>query len=255
MDRKTLVLMATEAILIVILVVIVALDYNKPKPPQEAPVASHEAVEAASHEEGAAKSEAAAETAKAEPEKTAVTEKAEAKSEEKAEEKAEAKPAEKAEEKHAEAQIHEKAPAAEEKKAEKAPEKAAAKPAGGKTEVADVIAMNNPAYPHTKGIVQFTHKKHNDEFKLNCGECHHNDKAEPLKDLKMGDGVQGCIECHSKPGKAPKPKEGETLSKSDALAYHVEALHENCIGCHKDHNQKNNTKAAPVTCGNCHPKK
>ena len=39
------------------------------------------------------------------------------------------------------------------------------------------------------------------------------------------------------------------------MEYHAEALHENCISCHKDYNKKNKTKAAPQSCTKCHPKK
>ena len=118
--------------------------------------------------------------------------------------------------------------------------------------VQDVIKMEND-YPHKKGIVTLTHKKHVEEYKATCGECHHDDKAQPL-DLKEGDNVQKCIECHSKPGERPKGKGAPKLSKSEKLQYHAEAMHANCKGCHKAYNKKNKTKAAPTTCTKCHPK-
>ncbi len=135
------------------------------------------------------------------------------------------------------------------------------------TEVSDVIELNNPAYKkHTKGIVKFTHKKHAEEYavanpeqyKNKCGECHHDDKGKPL-DLKTGDDVQSCLECHKETGKLSKAdkkmKKAEKIKK-----YHKEALHANCIGCHKAFNKKkklkkNNPKATPTTCKQCHPKK
>jgi hypothetical protein len=45
--------------------------------------------------------------------------------------------------------------------------------------------------------------------------------------------------------------------KSKELAYHAEALHDNCRGCHRDYNRKNNLKsrdeeAAPLRCSDCH---
>jgi len=123
------------------------------------------------------------------------------------------------------------------------------------TTIADVMAMENSAYEaHKKGIVQFTHKKHIAAYGLACGECHHDADGNPLNDLKMGDAVENCIACHDKPGKAPK-KKGEKMTKAQELEYHTNALHENCIACHKDFNKKNNTKAAPASCGKCHPKK
>ena len=120
------------------------------------------------------------------------------------------------------------------------------------TTVKDVIKMDNKAYKkHKKGICEFSHKKHVVEYKAGCGDCHHDENNKPLTNLKEGDDVQNCIECHSKTEKKPKGK----LSKKDKLAFHHEAIHKNCKGCHKAFNKKNKTKAAPTTCKKCHPKK
>jgi hypothetical protein len=122
------------------------------------------------------------------------------------------------------------------------------------TQFVDVIKLENKAYEkHTKGIVEFTHKKHTEEYGAACGDCHHDDKGQPLE-LAEGDDVQGCIACHKKPGEAPKGKDAPKLSKKEKLEYHAEALHRNCKDCHKAHNRKNKTKAAPTTCTKCHPK-
>jgi cytochrome c553 len=131
------------------------------------------------------------------------------------------------------------------------------------TAVQDIIKMENKAYEsHKKGIVTFSHKKHmevyatqNPElYKKGCGECHHDKENKPLT-LKAGDAVQNCIECHNKPGESPKGKDAPQLSKKEQMTYHAEAMHENCKGCHKAFNQAKNSKAAPVTCVKCHPKK
>jgi len=120
----------------------------------------------------------------------------------------------------------------------------------GKTEVADVIMMENPAYAtHKKGIVTFTHKAHVEDYEIACGECHHDSNGKPLT-LKMGDPVQNCIVCHSKPSRKTKGVKG----KKAKLEFHAEALHMNCIGCHKAYNKENGTKAAPAGCSKCHPK-
>ena len=125
------------------------------------------------------------------------------------------------------------------------------------TKVQDVIQMDNKAYSeHTKSISTFSHKKHNEEYKIGCGECHHDDKGKPLNDLKLGDDVQSCIECHKIPGKMPgdlkKEMKANKASKKEIAAkemeYHAEAIHENCISCHKKFNKENKTKAAPQTC-------
>ncbi|WP_372683647.1 cytochrome c3 family protein [Desulfosarcina sp.] len=131
------------------------------------------------------------------------------------------------------------------------------------TAVQDVIKMEHKAYSeHTKGIVEFSHKKHNEDYKIGCGECHHDDQGKPLSNLKLGDDVQGCIECHKIPGQMPgdlkKEMREKKVSKKEIAAkemeYHAEAIHENCISCHKKFNKANKTKAAPQTCTKCHPK-
>jgi cytochrome c553 len=132
------------------------------------------------------------------------------------------------------------------------------------TEVPDVIKLESPGYEkHEKGIVEFTHKKHSEDYakkapdfyKNGCGECHHDADNKPLTNLKAGDDVKRCIECHKKPGEKPKGKGKPKLSKSQELEYHAEALHDNCRVCHKKYNKANKTKAAPTTCTKCHPKK
>jgi hypothetical protein len=121
------------------------------------------------------------------------------------------------------------------------------------TKVKDEFQMNAP-YKHKKGLVTFTHKKHVTDYKLACGECHHDDKGKPLNNLKEGDNVQPCIECHKKPGEL-KGKKAKGLSKKELLAYQANAVHENCKGCHKKYNKEHGTKDAPTKCKDCHPKK
>jgi hypothetical protein len=130
-------------------------------------------------------------------------------------------------------------------------------------DVKDVFKMERPEYKeHTKAIVEFTHKKHAEEYKIGCGECHHDAKGQPLNDLKMGDDVQSCIECHKEPGQMPgalkkemrEKKASKDEIKAKKMEYHAEAVHANCISCHKAHNKKNKTKAAPASCTKCHPK-
>ena len=149
----------------------------------------------------------------------------------------------------------------------------AAAPAGwcAEGDVPDVIRMENPAYEeHKRGIVEFTHKAHSEEYaeqnpelyEHGCGTCHHDDQGEPLTDLAAGDPVDLCIDCHDKPGEMPrdvkKELRAEGLSrdemKSRELEYHAEALHESCIGCHRDFKKQTRSRAAPTTCSKCHPR-
>ena len=132
--------------------------------------------------------------------------------------------------------------------------------------VPDMIKLEDPAYKeHKKGVVDFTHGKHQKEYaekypefyKNGCGECHHDDKGKPLSSLKEGDDVQKCIECHKIPAEAPKGKKAKKkLSKKEKIKdYHAEALHANCRGCHRKYNKKYKpAKKAPTTCTKCHPK-
>ena len=130
------------------------------------------------------------------------------------------------------------------------------------SDVPAVIKMQND-YEHKKAIVEFSHEKHINEYKGTCGDCHHDENNKPLSNLKEGDAVKKCIECHSKPGEVPKAekakwkKEKVKKAEKDKLSrqWHAEAIHDNCRGCHKAHNKKNKTKAAPTTCVKCHPKK
>ena len=142
------------------------------------------------------------------------------------------------------------------------------------TKVPDVIKMENKAYKkHIKKIVLFQHKKHEEDyakkhaafFKNGCGECHHGNDNKPLKNLKEGDAVQGCIECHKKPGVMPtsekKAMRQAKLSKkeqtSKKVEYHSEAVMKNCVDCHRPYNKKNKLKSknkgyAPTSCNKCH---
>jgi hypothetical protein len=117
-----------------------------------------------------------------------------------------------------------------------------------------IIEMKNEAAvsQHRMGIVRFTHEKHYRDqpegHGIGCGECHHGAAGIPLAELKPGDTVQNCLECHSK---KDRPKKPQDISDADWLAirleYYVEAMHDNCIKCHKE-------QGGPVKCADCHPR-
>lgn len=109
-------------------------------------------------------------------------------------------------------------------------------------------------------IVEFSHKKHFEEYNISCGECHHDESAEPLKDLKIGDPVATCLDCHQ-PGQADR-KALRKLSKEERqateLEYHYGAIHKTCQGCHEAYNAEKagdpRKGPAPVACAQCHLK-
>lgn len=107
-------------------------------------------------------------------------------------------------------------------------------------------------YERTKITVEFTHQKHIADHKIACAECHHDAEGKPLTNLKEGDDVKTCFECHNKPGEI-KGKKAKGLSKEEKRAYHANAVHDNCVGCHRQYNREMKKKAAPQTCKACHP--
>ncbi len=130
------------------------------------------------------------------------------------------------------------------------------------TEFKDVIQMENKQAfdEHKKGIATFTHKKHHEEYKIGCGECHHDKDGKPLTDLKVGDDVQSCLACHEK-GQADRAAlrgMSPAERKKAEIKYYYGAIHENCQGCHENVNmEKAGDKRkgpAPVSCNDCHPK-
>ena len=116
----------------------------------------------------------------------------------------------------------------------------------------EVMVLESP-YEKTRSAVTFSHQKHIDDYSIGCGECHHDDKGKPLSDLQPSDPVGKCIDCHSKPGEI-KGREAQALSVSERLAYHANAMHANCVDCHRAYNKEKGERVAPATCVECHPR-
>ncbi len=124
------------------------------------------------------------------------------------------------------------------------------------------LSMDNPAYTrHAKPIVEFTHARHSRDYGLTCGQCHHDDKGAPIEGLKEGDTVKPCLDCHSLPKalssrekRALKPLSA-TVRKEKRLSFHAEAMHMQCVDCHKAWNKEHGKSAkdgAPKGCKACH---
>ena len=68
----------------------------------------------------------------------------------------------------------------------------------------------------TKTPVQFSHKKHSQEYKVACDQCHHIYK-DGKNTWKEGDQVEKCEKCHTEPtvqgeGKLPRIRRNLTSS-------------------------------------------
>jgi hypothetical protein len=117
-------------------------------------------------------------------------------------------------------------------------------------EVSDSIELNSAVYEtHRKPIVNFTHTKHAADYGIACTECHH--VIEDGKNVwKEGDPVQKCNACHSKD--KPSPDERKRMSDAERMkAFHYEAIHENCKGCHNEL-KKAGKPTGPISCNKCH---
>jgi len=109
--------------------------------------------------------------------------------------------------------------------------------------VADTFKIDNDKAmfkdgKRTKVAVELTHKKHAEDHKVVCAECHHTYK-DGKNTWKQGDKVQKCSECHK------VAEQGKTLNLQ--LAYH-----KNCQDCHKKLKTEGK-KTGPTTCAQCHP--
>nr|WP_319494543.1 cytochrome c3 family protein [uncultured Desulfobacter sp.] len=118
-----------------------------------------------------------------------------------------------------------------------------------KSKILDATRKKGPDAKKPCKYVEFEHKKHIEDYKLTCGDCHHDKDGKPLADLKMGDDVQKCEECHThvKANKADATFQGKAKKKPVDIMQLEAAFHENCIGCHKEKGLKVGTK-----CGDCH---
>jgi len=109
-----------------------------------------------------------------------------------------------------------------------------------------------------KGEVQFPHKKHATEIKIDgkniaCKRCHHTLAADAPKDLKE---IKACTECHVKAGAALKKvgdKEAPAFS-NEKMSQKSVLFHKVCRACHKEHKDQVKDKKI-ASCKNCHPKK
>lgn len=118
-----------------------------------------------------------------------------------------------------------------------------------KSKMLDAKRKKGPESKKPCKLVEFSHKKHHEEYKISCAECHHDKDGKPLADLKAGDDVKKCEECHTHAKPGEKTFQGKYKKKPIDIMHLESAIHENCIGCHKEKGLKVGTK-----CGDCHKK-
>ena len=127
----------------------------------------------------------------------------------------------------------------------------------------DVIEFNGAAdgggskdiYPTTySGPVQFQHKKHQVDYKLQCSDCHHDNDAVMIMNSESTESLR-CGTCHKKEGLIRGPIAENAVSDDDLIAHRVNALHLLCRGCHKKHNATVHVVKAPESCRICHTKR
>jgi hypothetical protein len=100
----------------------------------------------------------------------------------------------------------------------------------------------------TKAPVQFSHKKHAEEYKDPCTSCHHVFK-DGKNVWKEGDPVEKCSKCHTE-----MTIEGEKKLTPEQQKLNLKlAFHNNCQGCHQKLKKEKPDTKAPVTCAGCHP--
>jgi len=110
-------------------------------------------------------------------------------------------------------------------------------------DVPDEVTIENKGYQKDKkGPIKLSHKKHHEEYKAACTDCHHEFK-DGKNVWKDGDPVKKCIDCHD-----PLKKNGKVMKLQNAY-------HRNCKNCHKEVIAKDATKKAPYKkCTECHEK-
>ena len=94
--------------------------------------------------------------------------------------------------------------------------------------------------------VIFNHAEHAGGYRIACIRCHHT--------LEEGATAveENCVDCHADTDLrkyfAPRP----SMSPEKRLEYHILALHDQCITCHKEIRKSDSYAVPPVACFGCH---
>jgi hypothetical protein len=98
------------------------------------------------------------------------------------------------------------------------------------------------------GPVIFRHAGHVTDHGLDCNACHHT--------LDPGDTeIDGhCSDCHTEPGFI-RGKEAQKMDRDRLIEHYLNALHMQCIGCHKEKKIEDRKRKIPVGCTQCHDRR
>lgn len=114
-------------------------------------------------------------------------------------------------------------------------------------EVKDSFIIKSDLFTEdTKKNIEFSHKKHNEEYSVACKDCHH--IFEDGKNVwEEGQEVKKCQACHT----VVKPI--AECSPAEKKLHLQKSIHDNCKGCHMVL-KKEKKPAGPIKCLECHPK-
>ena len=95
------------------------------------------------------------------------------------------------------------------------------------------------------GPVTFNHAGHVNDIGLACNACHHTLEPEETEV------EEHCSDCHTEPGFI-RGKEADNLGEDELIEHYLNALHAQCIDCHKQRKVEDRNRSIPVGCTQCH---
>lgn len=105
----------------------------------------------------------------------------------------------------------------------------------------DVVMIDHKEFKvRKKGPVKLNHKKHSEEYGIDCTNCHH-DYRNGENVWTETDPVKSCVECHD-----PEKGQGDVPKLQNAY-------HRNCRDCHQELIKQGKSETAPSKkCNDCH---
>lgn len=95
------------------------------------------------------------------------------------------------------------------------------------------------------GPATFNHIGHVKDHGISCQACHH------TLDEDETEVEEHCNECHTRPGFI-RGKEAEEMDEEELVEHYLNALHMQCIDCHREKKIEDRKRKIPVGCTQCH---